>query len=219
MKKLNNFTLSIFIAQYVNNKTKLLVICVLCIFPIHLYSQNNEDFPSFKHHEIRLGIDDPFVNMILDDGGSPSHKNRHYTYTGRIFLEYQYHFNKWISVGANLGWSGAFSEGYSPTNPSVRSNYMQYSLMPKVQCTYFHSKWVELYAAGAIGALYETTNASSKYKTLWYGTTQITLFGLAVGNGQWFGAFEIAPAFYFGNCYGLASSTMSLFNISVSYHF
>ena len=219
MRTFNNSALDIFTTQYLKNKTRLVIILALCMLPIHLFSQNNEEVPAFKHHEFKLGVDDPFVSMILDGGASLSHKNYHYTYTGRLFLEYQYHFNKWVSVGANLGWSGAFSEGYSPTNPSVRSHYMQYSLMPKVQCTYFHSKWVELYVAGAIGALYETTNASSRYKELWYGIAQLSLFGIAVGNGTWFGAFEIAPAISFDGMYGARPTRMSLFNISVSYRF
>ena len=119
MKKLNKSPLDSFMSLDIKHITKLVIILAICVLPVHLFSQNSEELPPFKHHELRLGVDDPFVNMILDDGGSPSHKNHHYTYTGRIFLEYQYHFNKWVSVGANLGWSGAFSEGYSPDRKSV----------------------------------------------------------------------------------------------------
>lgn len=196
-------------------KTKIIAVLVLCIFPIHLFAQSHEEQTSFKHHELRLGIDDPFINMIFDDGI----QGFNYIHTGRLFLDYQYRFNKWLSVGANLGWCGAFSSRYYLRNGNIEKHFMQFSLMPKVKCTYFHSKWVELYAAGAIGALCETSSEGSNNKVYWYGTTQVTLFGLAVGNGQWFGAFEIAPAIYFNGTEGMAPTPMSLFNISVSYRF
>ena len=204
--------------QYIKNKSIIGAILLLFILPIHLYSQNNEEGTSFKHHELRLGIDDPFVTLFIEGGCSPgAYITYNDVYTGRIFIEYQYHFNQWISTGAQFGWSGYFfDELYLSDLPSKRHT-MEFTLMPKVKCTYFHSKWVELYAAGAFGLCYNISNAYGEHYSSFQFTTQVTLFGLAVGNGQWFGAFEIAPAINFGN--GSGVMPMSLFNISVSCRF
>ncbi len=159
-------------------------------------------------HEIRIGWGDMlFENLIWHNQMHPTVVaptytdvyKEHYRYTQHLFVEYLYNLSYWYSIGIMVDYSGVLWDNVvrdGSGNEITRVRNQQFhniALMPLVRCAYFHSEYVSLYSALGLG-LNINTGTEIDYMgrtTALAPVVNISLLGMRVGKGRWYGSVEI----------------------------
>ena len=122
-----------------------LFLLMTTLFALSLCAQTPKE-ENVNRNEIRIGVGDPFLDMIFmhTDVGRYEYVNQRFT--GNLFVEYQYRINDWLSVGGKATYSAILydTEYYSSSlhlyenrEAVYRNRYsMRASLMPTVRFTY-----------------------------------------------------------------------------------
>ena len=159
-------------------------------------------------HDLRIGWGDmmfenliwreiPYSNILPNDYVTYCKEN--YRYTQHLFVEYLYNIGYWYSVGLLVDYSGVVWDDVTRNgkgNEIARISNQQYHnivLMPIVRYAYYHSEYVSLYSALGVG-LNINTGTEIDYKghtTAMAPALNLSLLGVRVGKGRWFGAVEI----------------------------
>jgi hypothetical protein len=189
-----------------------------------LLCQAEAKIPPLKHHQIRLGWGDPlFETMAFHErAGSEESFTRtdHFGYSGHFFLEYQYRFNKVVSVGFQTDIQGIFwnetpcDAFRNPTGPAFRSRNYDLSLLPTVRLTFLNKKWVQLYGGSGIGLMvaFDNSKRSEMAPVL-----DLTLLGVQVGKGHWSGAVELGGMISLRDATKVYMLGSRLISVSVNY--
>ena len=125
---------------------------------------------------------------------------------GSYSMEYHCQCLWWLRAGFKAVWEGDSHDVYADKEKTTLKGHSfghTAALMPSVQFTYFHSKYVELYAgidAGAELMLRQTryeegysdgNGNSSKLSYTWLPALNVTPFGMNVGNDRVYGLLEL----------------------------
>ena len=130
------------------------------------YAEDKQAFRT-QRNEIRIGWGDQLFETLM--WHNPTHiiktmpetfrqtyKER-YRYSQHIWLEYQWRFNSWLSLGAmmdisEVGWDLVTRDGKGTELSRNKNNYFyNLVLMPTVRFTYFHHPNVNLYSGIGLG--------------------------------------------------------------------
>ena len=156
---------------------------------------NGQD--TLYHHQVRIGWGDMlFETMAFHPGAAATEGRRmhDFGYTGHIFAEYRYRFNKLVVLGfqadfEGILWKETLCDGYwRPIGDTVPVRNFNICMLPTLQLTYFNKEWVELYAGIGIGALIAFDNSHHVEAAPAF---DLTLFGMWMGKGHWGGALEL----------------------------
>ena len=190
---------------------KLISLTIILLCTLTAYSETAETRKE-NPHQIRIGIAD---DLFLRGLESPTNNNlslpptqegyritgfedHNYRSTGHLYVEYQYRFNHWLSVGANFDtrtslWKRteySICEFESIVN-TENHHCLGLALMPTVRFTYFNSQYASLYASVGVGAhmqMYDNTiEAILPVFDLCY-------FGVSLGKKHWFCDLEFGLA-------------------------
>jgi len=180
--------------------------------------------PPLKHHQVRLGWGDPlFETMAFFEGAARNDdflRTDHYGYTGHFFVEYQYRFNKVISVGIQTDIEGIFwnetpcDARRNPTGDSFRSRNYDLSFLPTVRFTCLNTNWVQLYGGLGTGLLVAFDN--SKRAEL-APVVDLTLLGVQIGKGHWSGSVEFGGMISLLNANKIYMVGSRLVSVSLNY--
>ena len=159
-------------------------------------------------HELRIGMGDQGFESIVwrekgvpgtfPDGYQPYYK-QNYRYTQHWFAEYLYNVNYWYAFGFIVDYSGVlWDEVPNSSYPTLASDTTQgafhnIGLLPEVRFSYFNSEYVSLHSSIGIG-LNINTGTELDYKdrkTALAPLVNVTLLGLRVGKGRWYGSLEL----------------------------
>jgi hypothetical protein len=163
-------------------------------------------------HEVRIGWGDQTFESLVwrekaipetyPNGYMPYHKVN-YRYTQHLFAEYLYNVNYWYSFGFIVDYSGVLwdevpMEGHPQSITEERKGeFHNIGLIPEVRFSYYQSDYVALYSSLGIG-LNINTGSELDYKgrkTALAPVVNVSLLGVRVGKGRWYGAVELGAMF------------------------
>lgn len=125
--------------------------------------------------------------------------------SGAICLAFNYRFTQLLSTGLTLGCTNLWYDNYNGITETVtdRENGTALYLMPYFRVNYVNGKAVRIYMSTSLGAgkylgFKELKGWRRDYEGIKYWEdkslkfeAQLTLFGMEIGRGNWFGCFEI----------------------------
>lgn len=182
---------------------------LLCTLALHAETKENR---KENPHEIHIGIADDLIQRGFESRKSGNRslpnaiegyrqtgfEDHNYRSTGHLYVEYQYRFNHWLSVGANFDtrtslWKRtdySICEFESVVN-TENHHCLGLALMPTVRFTYFNSQYASLYGSVGIGAhmqMYDNT-----IETI-LPMFDVCYFGVSLGKKHWFCDLEFGLA-------------------------
>jgi len=217
-------------------KNKFYLLLAFCCLTTGMMAETREDRANWRN-EVRIGWGDQLFESLM--WHNPTYtittmpatyeitKNENYRYHQHIWLEYQYRFNNWFSLGAmadvsEVGWDVVLRNG-AGTELSREKKHFFYNLviMPTVRFTYFHHPYVNIYSGVGAGiGINGGTEKNSAGKNTDYGMAlNFTVVGISANYKRWFMAFDYGGMYSLknANCIFLAKSRM--FNLSVGARF
>ena len=182
---------------------------LLCSLALHAETKENR---KENPHEIHIGIADDLIQRGFESRKSGNlslpnaiegyrqtgFEDHNYRSTGHLYVEYQYRFNHWLSVGANFDTRTSLWKrtDYSICAlESITSTHDQYTLgltlMPTVRFSYYNTPYASLYASVGVGAymrMYEN------YIETILPVLDVCYFGVSLGKNHWFCDLELGGA-------------------------
>ncbi len=168
-----------------------------------------------RHNEIRICWGDQLFESLMwhnptnitctmpESCQYTYHENYHHNQ--HIWIEYQYRFKHWFSLGAmidmsEVNWDDVTRNGKGIEMARDKRHYF-YNLviMPTIRFTYFHHEYVNLYSGLGIGLDINSgteTNGTGKRTDLG-AAVNLTVFGVSANYKQWFMTVD------FGGMYAL----------------
>jgi hypothetical protein len=186
-------------------------------------------------HDLRIGVGDQLFETIMwrDRGHyqnmpewyeAPYDEN--FRYTQHCFVEYVYNFNYWYGLGLLVDYSGVIwdrvvrnGQGKEISRERDR-NFHNIAIIPTVRFSYFHHDYVSLYSALGVGLNVNTGTELIKGRaTVVAPAANITLLGMRVGKGCFYGAVEIGAMAALNNAYEVYMFGSRLFTASIGVRF
>ena len=153
------------------------------------------------------------------------HEN--YRHHQHIWLEYQYRFNYWFSLGgmvdvSEVGWDIVTRNGQGTELARKRNNYF-YNLviMPTVRFTYFHHPNVNLYSGLGVGLDINggtETNLKGKHTDVG-AAVQITVIGVSANYDRWFFTFDLGGLTALKNTNAIYMACSRMLNVGIGARF
>lgn len=176
-------------------------------------------------NEIRIGWGDQifeslmwhnptsYINMMPTSYYQTYQEN--YRYHQHLWLEYQYKFSYWFSLGAmidmsEVGWDEVVRNGQGIEQSRDKGHYFYNAvLMPTIRFTYFHHPNVNFYSGIGFGMdINGGTEENAKgFHTDVGAALNITVFGISANYKRWFASLD------FGGLYAL-KNTNTIFMVS-----
>lgn len=159
-------------------------------------------------HELRIGWGDQmFETLVWREVGYPvgipstyqGIYQENFRYTQHWFAEYMYNVNYWYGIGMLFDYSGVLWDNVTRNGEGKVMNtvdnrcFHNISIMPVIRFSYMHTEYISLYSALGIG-LNLNTGTEIDYKgrtTALAPVMNISLLGLRVGKGRWYGIMEL----------------------------
>ena len=159
-------------------------------------------------HEVRIGWGDMLFEMLVwHESAYPTALpeeymaiyNEQFRYTQHWFAEYMYNASYWYSIGCMLDFSGVLWDevtrnGHGQVLTREKNHWFSnISIVPTIRFSYYRSPYVSLYSSLGVG-LNINTGSELDFKgrrTAMVPVVNISLLGVRVGHGRWFGAVEL----------------------------
>jgi hypothetical protein len=189
-----------------------------------LLCQAEASNPPIKHHQWRVGWGDMlFETLAFFEGAARNDdflRTDRYGYTGHFFVEYQYRFNKVVSVGIQTDIEGIFwnetpcDARRNPIGATVRSRNYDLSFLPTVRLTFLNTRYVQLYGGAGTGLLVAFDNARQCELAP---VINLTPLGVQVGKGHWSGSVEFGGMISLLNANKIYMLGSRLVSVSLNY--
>ena len=190
-----------------------------------------------RRNELRIGWGDQLFETLMwhnptsvattmpTDYRQTFHED--HRYFQHVWLEYQWRFKSWLSVGgmidaSGVSWNEVTRNGAGQEVARDPGHYFyNVVLMPTVRFTYFHHPNVNLYSGLGVGFdINGGTESSLKGRRTEVGAAiQMTVFGVSANYDRWFCAVDLGglTALQNGNAIFMAVSRM--INVSIGARF
>ena len=159
-------------------------------------------------HEVRIGWGDMLFEMLVwHESAYPTALpeqyvevyNEQFRYTQHWFAEYMYNASYWYSLGCLVDYSGVLWDKVMRNGRGEELSrdknhwFSNISIVPTIRFSYYRSPYVSLYSSLGVG-LNINTGSELDFKgrrTAMVPVVNISLLGVRVGHGRWFGAVEL----------------------------
>lgn len=159
-------------------------------------------------HEVRIGWGDMLFEMLVwHESAYPTALPEQYIevykeqfrYTQHWFAEYMYNASYWYSLGCLVDYSGVLWDKVMRNGSGEELSrdknhwFSNISIMPTIRFSYYRSPYLSLYSSLGVG-LNINTGSELDFKgrrTAMVPVVNISLLGVRVGHGRWFGAVEL----------------------------
>ena len=182
-------------------------------------------------HDLRIGVGDQlFETLMWRDRGHNENMpewyeapyDENFRYTQHCFVEYMYNFNYWYALGVLVDYSGVIWDRVERNGQGeelsreLDRNFHNITFVPTVRFSYYHHDYVSLYSALGVGLNINTgTELISGHATKAAPVVNITLLGVRVGKGRFYGAVEIGAMASLNNAYEVYMFGSRLFTASI----
>lgn len=150
-----------------------------------------------------------------------------YRHHQHIWLEYQYRFKHWFSLGAmmdmsEVGWDDVTRNG-AGAELSRSSGHYFYNLvfMPTIRFTYFHHENVNLYSGLGIGLDINggtETNAKGQHTEVG-AAVNLTVFGVSANYKRWFWTVDFGGMYALKNANAIYMASSRIINVGLGARF
>ena len=153
------------------------------------------------------------------------HEN--YRHHQHIWLEYQYRFTHWFSLGgmmdmSEVGWDDVTRNGAGVEMSRSRGHHF-YNLvfMPTIRFTYFHHEYVNLYSGIGIGMdINGGTETNAKGQRTEVGAAvNITVFGVSANYKRWFWTVDFGGLYALKNANAIYMASSRIINVGLGARF
>lgn len=183
-------------------------------------------------HELRIGWGDQmYETLVWCETGYPTVMpptyyatyKENFRYTQHWFLEYLYNVNYWYSFGLIADYSGVLWDDVVRNGKGEElsrdedHNFHNIVIMPEVRFSYIHKEYISFYSSFGIG-LNINTGTELDYKgrkTTVAPAINISLLGLRVGKGRYYGAVELGGMLSFVNSNEVYMLASRIFTASI----
>lgn len=159
-------------------------------------------------HEVRIGWGDMLFEMLVwNESAYPTALpeqymevyNEQFRYTQHWFAEYMYNASYWYSLGCLVDYSGVLWDKVMRNGRGEELSrdknhwFSNISIVPTIRFSYYRSPYVSLYSSLGVG-LNINTGSELDFKgrrMAMVPVVNISLLGVRVGHGRWFGAVEL----------------------------
>lgn len=159
-------------------------------------------------HEVRIGWGDMLFEMLVwHESAYPTALpeqymevyNEQFRYTQHWFAEYMYNASYRYSLGCLVDYSGVLWDKVMRNGRGEELSrdknhwFSNISIVPTIRFSYYRSPYVSLYSSLGVG-LNINTGSELDFKgrrTAMVPVVNISLLGVRVGHGRWFGAVEL----------------------------
>jgi len=214
----------------------LYLLAVIILWPSVLRAEDKTAY-LFQRNEVRIGWGDQlFESLIWHNPTSVvtsmpatntyNYKER-YRHNQHIWLEYQYRFNHWFSLGgmmdiSSVGWDKVTRDGTGKELARDKRNHF-YNLvfMPTVRFTYFHHPYVNIYSGLGAGIDINggtETDGNGKHTAVG-AAINLTLVGVSANYKRWFCAFDYGGLYALKNANAIYMVKSRMLNFSVGARF
>lgn len=150
-----------------------------------------------------------------------------YRHHQHVWLEYQYRFKHWFSLGAmmdmsEVGWDDVTRNGTGAELSRSRGHYF-YNLvfMPTIRFTYFHHENVNLYSGLGIGLDINggtETNAKGQHTEVG-AAVNLTVFGVSANYKRWFWTVDFGGMYALKNANAIYMASSRIINVGLGARF
>ena len=191
-----------------NKKRLFYILIAICGLTMSTQAETIDE-RAFTPNELRIGWGDQLFESLMWNNPAtivttmPTSWKRtyheNYRYHQHIWLEYQWRFNHWFSLGgmvdmSEVGWDDVTRNG-AGTILTTTPNCYFYNLviMPTIRFTYLHHKHVNLYSGIGFGLDINggTERNEAKRLTDFGGALNITAIGLSANYDRWFMTVDV----------------------------
>ena len=190
-----------------------------------------------RRNEIRIGWGDQLfeslvwhnptsVTTTMPAEATYQYKER-YRHHQHLWMEYQYRFKHWFSLGAmvdmsEVGWDVVTRNGQGTELARDKKNYF-YNLviMPTIRFTYFHHPNVNIYSGLGVGMdINGGTEVDGKGRHTALGAAvNLTLVGISANYDRWFCAFDFGGMYALKNANAIYMASSRIMNVSIGARF
>ena len=212
------------------------VFMLFCVTGFSLFAETKED-RQYMPHELRVGWGDQLFESLvwhnptsivttMPESSTFEYKER-YRHNQHLWLEYQYRFNYWFSLGgmfdmSEVGWDKVTRDGKGKELARDKRNYFYNAvIMPTVRFTYFHHENVNIYSGLGIGLdINGGTETDGRGKHTALGTAvNLTLVGISANYKRYFVAFDYGGMYALKNANAIYMLKSRMFNLSIGARF
>ena len=215
------------------------IFCILIVFfglAMHAFGEENWAYIQ-QRNELRVGWGDQLFESLMWHNPTtiattmPTswHKTYHenYRHNQHVWLEYQWRFKEWLSVGAmmdvsHVGWDEVTRNGAGQEIDRVNGCYF-YNLvfMPTVRFTYFHHPYVNIYSGLGFGMdINGGTELNAAGKNTDVGMAiNVTAIGVSANYERWFMAVDLGGMTALKNKNVVYMALSRMINVSIGARF
>lgn len=190
-----------------------------------------------QRNEIRIGWGDQMFESLM--WRNPTHiittmpesyqktYNENYSHNQHIWLEYQWRFNHWFSLGAmmdfsEVDWDVVTRNGKgAEVNRSKGHFFYNIVFMPTIRFTYFHHENVNLYSGLGVGLDINGGSETNGYgnKTDIGAALNLTLFGVSANYERWFWTVDFGGMYALKNMNTIFMASSRMINVGLGARF
>lgn len=190
-----------------------------------------------QRNEIRIGWGDQMFESLM--WRNPTHiittmpesyqktYNENYSHNQHIWLEYQWRFNHWFSLGAmmdfsEVDWDVVTRNGKgAEVNRSEGHFFYNIVFMPTIRFTYFHHEHVNLYSGLGVGLDINGGSETNGYgnKTDIGAALNLTLFGVSANYERWFWTVDFGGMYALKNMNTIFMASSRMINVGLGARF
>ena len=224
---------------------KIYIFFILCGLSLSAFAEDKWDNvlkvdstgKSISRNEIRIGWGDQMFeslmwhnpnNYILSMPATYRQTyHEDYRYHQHLWLEYQYRFAYWFSLGAmvdvsEVGWDDVVRDGRGIEQSRTTDPYFYNAIiMPTIRFTYYHLPNVNLYSGLGFGMdINGGTEKNAKgHKTDVGAALNITLLGISANYSRWFAFIECGGMYALKNTNTIFLLSSRMINTGIGVRF
>jgi len=212
------------------------IVFVISCFPLLLSAEDKEAYRDMRN-EIRIGWGDQLFESLVWHNPTiivttmpltyRQTNKENYRYSQHIWLEYQWRFFHWLSVGAMFDGSGVVWDQVTRNGAGGEierlkgQHFYNLVLMPTVRFTYYHHPNVNLYSSIGLGLdINGGTEKNIAGKTTDFGiVTHGTVFGVSANYERWFMTVDFGGTIAMRNTSTIFMALSRIINVSIGARF
>ena len=212
------------------------ILALLCGLVFSVHAEDKWAYIN-QRNELRIGWGDQLFESLM--WHNPTHVYRqlpvdyrqvyheNYHHDQHFWIEYQWRFKHWFSLGAMVDWSDVRWDDVTRNGAGVEVAregghwFYNFVIMPTIRFTYFHHPNVNLYSGLGIGL---DINGGSEVngagrKTDVGAAANITVFGVSANYQRWFWTVDFGGLYALKNANTIFMASSRIINVGLGARF
>jgi hypothetical protein len=217
-------------------KNKFFFLLLLCSIAVVGFAENKWTHIT-QRNELRIGWGDQLFESLIwhnptsiittmPDSYQQVYKEN-YSYNQHVWMEYQWRFTHWFSLGAmvdfsHVGWDEVTRNGKgAELNRKEEQFFYNAVIMPTIRFTYFHHENVNFYSGLGVGLDINggtETNALGNHTDV-SAAINLTVFGISANYQRWFWTVDCGGLYALKNMNTIFLMSSRIVNVGMGVRF